>query len=159
MPKPVFLFPGQGAQQVGMGKALCETLPAARNLFDEAKAVLGYDLAAHRSKPLTDLPDIEWDAVVTVEEACRLFPGSNLLAINVTGQPAFYSTKMTCPLREVMIAPAGAAPEQVFTFGDVYQDLVDRGYKTTWQALPPLQSLASAQQLARREVDRPDPRS
>jgi [acyl-carrier-protein] S-malonyltransferase len=46
MPQVAFLFPGQGAQAVGMGRQLCETLPAARRLFDEAAEVLGYDLAA-----------------------------------------------------------------------------------------------------------------
>src|SRR5262249_56567221 len=46
MPHTAFLFPGQGAQAVGMGRQLCETLPAARRLFDEAAEVLGYDLAA-----------------------------------------------------------------------------------------------------------------
>jgi [acyl-carrier-protein] S-malonyltransferase len=45
MPKVVFLFPGQGAQKVGMGKALYDGLPAARQLFDEAAEVLGYPLA------------------------------------------------------------------------------------------------------------------
>src|SRR5260370_35380511 len=45
MSKAAFLFPGQGAQAVGMGRQLCETLPAARSLFDQAKSVLGYDLA------------------------------------------------------------------------------------------------------------------
>jgi [acyl-carrier-protein] S-malonyltransferase len=45
MPQTAFLFPGQGAQSVGMARQLCETLPAARRLFDEAKTVLGYDLA------------------------------------------------------------------------------------------------------------------
>jgi [acyl-carrier-protein] S-malonyltransferase len=44
--KVAFLFPGQGAQAVGMGRQLYETLPQARRLFDEAKEVLGYDLAA-----------------------------------------------------------------------------------------------------------------
>jgi len=44
MPRIAFLFPGQGAQAVGMGRAVCETLPAARKLFDDAAAVLGYDL-------------------------------------------------------------------------------------------------------------------
>lgn len=39
-----FLFPGQGAQHVGMGRDLCATLPAAKALFDQASAVLGYDL-------------------------------------------------------------------------------------------------------------------
>jgi len=39
-----FLFPGQGAQSVGMGRQLYETLPAAKRLFDEAADVLGYRL-------------------------------------------------------------------------------------------------------------------
>ena len=39
-----FLFPGQGAQVVGMGRDLASTLPAAKALFDEAAEVLGYDL-------------------------------------------------------------------------------------------------------------------
>jgi [acyl-carrier-protein] S-malonyltransferase len=43
--KIAFLFPGQGAQTVGMGRQLVETLPAARELFDRAKDILGYDLA------------------------------------------------------------------------------------------------------------------
>jgi hypothetical protein len=41
-----FLFPGQGAQEVGMGRALSETHPVARETFDEANEILGYDLAA-----------------------------------------------------------------------------------------------------------------
>src|SRR5438128_70710 len=41
-----FLFPGQGAQHVGMGRDLVASLPAAKDLFDRASAVLGYDLLA-----------------------------------------------------------------------------------------------------------------
>ncbi|MFQ3594467.1 MAG: acyltransferase domain-containing protein, partial [Gemmataceae bacterium] len=44
MAKVAFLFPGQGAQTVGMAGELCAQLPAARALFDRAAAVLGYDL-------------------------------------------------------------------------------------------------------------------
>jgi [acyl-carrier-protein] S-malonyltransferase len=39
-----FLFPGQGAQYVGMAKDLVATRPEARALFDEAATLLGYDL-------------------------------------------------------------------------------------------------------------------
>src|SRR5262245_903112 len=45
MAKAVFLFPGQGAQKVGMGRQLCEMLPAAKQLFEEADEILGYSLA------------------------------------------------------------------------------------------------------------------
>ena len=46
MPGYAFLFPGQGAQAVGMGQQACDTAPEARRLFDEASAILGYDLFA-----------------------------------------------------------------------------------------------------------------
>jgi len=42
--KIAFLFPGQGAQHVGMGATVCSQVPAARALFDRAEPILGYDL-------------------------------------------------------------------------------------------------------------------
>lgn len=45
MSKIAFLFPGQGAQTVGMGQELAESMPAVRTLFDRATEILGYDLA------------------------------------------------------------------------------------------------------------------
>ncbi len=45
MSKIAVLFPGQGAQTVGMGASLVEQLPAACDLFARAADVLGYDLA------------------------------------------------------------------------------------------------------------------
>lgn len=41
-----FVFPGQGAQTIGMGKALAEAYPAARAVFDEVDDALGFALSA-----------------------------------------------------------------------------------------------------------------
>jgi [acyl-carrier-protein] S-malonyltransferase len=41
-----FIFPGQGSQSVGMGKALAESFPAARAVFEEVDAALGEALTA-----------------------------------------------------------------------------------------------------------------
>ncbi|MDE0940146.1 MAG: acyltransferase domain-containing protein, partial [Pirellulales bacterium] len=46
MSNTAFLFPGQGAQTVGMGQALYDALPEARTLYDTAGEILGYDLAS-----------------------------------------------------------------------------------------------------------------
>jgi [acyl-carrier-protein] S-malonyltransferase len=43
--KLAFLFPGQGAQAVGMGRALAEAYPEAKDAFDAADRVLGVPLS------------------------------------------------------------------------------------------------------------------
>jgi [acyl-carrier-protein] S-malonyltransferase len=40
-----FLFPGQGAQKVGMGKALADAYPVCRDTFEEADAAIGEPLS------------------------------------------------------------------------------------------------------------------
>lgn len=42
--KTAFMFPGQGAQFVGMCADVCKDVPSAKALFDEASEILGYDL-------------------------------------------------------------------------------------------------------------------
>lgn len=44
MAKTAFLFPGQGAQSVGMAVELCDEFPQARDRFAQASDQLGYDL-------------------------------------------------------------------------------------------------------------------
>ena len=66
MGKTAFLFPGQGAQTVGMGRAIADRIPAAKSLFDRASEVLGFDLAAvcfHGPKERLDATDVSQPAL------------------------------------------------------------------------------------------------
>ena len=45
MQKIGVVFPGQGSQSVGMGKALYDAHPLLKAVYDEASSVLGYDVA------------------------------------------------------------------------------------------------------------------
>lgn len=40
-----FVFPGQGSQSVGMGRAVYEASARARAVFEEADRILGYKLS------------------------------------------------------------------------------------------------------------------
>ncbi len=66
-----FVFPGQGAQTIGMGKALAEAYPAAKAVFDEVDAALGEKLSA-----------LIWDG--EIEE----------LTLTQNAQPALMATSM-----------------------------------------------------------------
>lgn len=44
MGKIAFMFPGQGAQYVGMGKDFYDTIPVCREIFDKASELAGFDM-------------------------------------------------------------------------------------------------------------------
>lgn len=68
-----FLFPGQGAQHLGMGQQIAAQIPAAAALFARASEILGYDLA----------------------KVCQAGPEATLHS-TVVSQPAIFVTSLAC---------------------------------------------------------------
>ncbi|MCC6987876.1 MAG: ACP S-malonyltransferase [Acidobacteria bacterium] len=67
-----FVFPGQGSQTVGMGKALAEAFPICRETFEEADAALGMSLSTIIFEGPADrltLTEITQPAILTVSVA------------------------------------------------------------------------------------------
>ncbi|GMG81212.1 ACP S-malonyltransferase [Paralimibaculum aggregatum] len=69
-----FIFPGQGAQTVGMGQALAEAYPAAKAVFDEVDAALGTAL----SKIVWEGPE---DALTLTENAQPALMATSIAAL------------------------------------------------------------------------------
>ncbi|HZU35811.1 MAG TPA: ACP S-malonyltransferase [Gemmataceae bacterium] len=83
MPRTAFLFPGQGAQFVGMGRELAEQFPEGRRLYDESADILGYDLA----------------------QVCANGPAEKLNS-TVVSQPAIFVTSLAA-LEKLRVEDAG----------------------------------------------------
>lgn len=66
-----FVFPGQGAQTIGMGRSLAEAFPAAQAVFDEVDAALGEKLS-----------DLIWDGDIET------------LTLTENAQPALMATSI-----------------------------------------------------------------
>lgn len=89
-----FLFPGQGAQHVGMGRDIVEQYPAARDLFDRAGEVLGYDLA----KLCFEGPAEELDSTVISQPAIFVTSLACLEKLRADSPDVVLSCEMTAGL-------------------------------------------------------------
>jgi [acyl-carrier-protein] S-malonyltransferase len=65
MSKIALFFPGQGAQHVGMGRKLAAQYPKARELYERAADIMGFDLA----KLCFEGPAAELDSTVISQPA------------------------------------------------------------------------------------------
>ncbi|MDQ3859128.1 MAG: acyltransferase domain-containing protein, partial [Actinomycetota bacterium] len=71
--KVAFCFPGQGSQDVGMGRSLAEAFPEARAVYDEASEAVGFDVARLCFQgPMEDLTrtELQQPALVATSLAC-----------------------------------------------------------------------------------------
>ena len=92
MTTTAFLFPGQGAQHVGMAAELCQGCAVARDRFDQASAVCGLDLKKLCFEgPAEQLArtDVSQPAIFTVSMAL-LDAMKATLGVRLP-QPAFYA--------------------------------------------------------------------
>jgi len=68
-PGTVFMFPGQGAQVVGMGAETAAEVPAAADLYKKASEILGYDLLAIDDKAKLDTTAVSQPAIFVASMA------------------------------------------------------------------------------------------
>lgn len=78
-----FMFPGQGSQKVGMGKALAEAYPQAKAVFDEADEALGLSL----SKLCFEGPEDELALTANTQPAILTCSIATLAALRARGGP------------------------------------------------------------------------
>lgn len=119
--KTAYVFPGQGAQFVGMGKGLCEQNPQAKELFQIANGILGFSIS-----------DIMADG--TPEQ---------LKQTNVT-QPAVFIHSAACFLAQVQEQPDMVAGHSLGEFSA----LVAAGVLSFENALRLVAERATAMQAA-----------
>ena len=83
MAKTIFVFPGQGAQYVGMGKALSESFAPAKELLQKADDVLGFSL----SKVMFDGPEEDLKMTANTQPALFVFSMMALEILKAEGIP------------------------------------------------------------------------
>jgi len=114
-----FLFSGQGAQRVGIGRSLYDQSPAARALFDEADRVLGWSLTTH----CFDGPEAKLTQTKVCQPALYVHGGALVAALREQGKLPEVSFAMGLSLGEVTACAAAG----VFDFATGLKIVAERG--------------------------------
>jgi NTE family protein len=80
-------------------------------------------------------PGTDRVSATPIELACRLFPDARLVAINVTGDEAFWSARMRCPVLVVDVDLGDIDAEEVLRGDREFFRVVDAGRRATASAL------------------------
>jgi [acyl-carrier-protein] S-malonyltransferase len=84
--KTAFLFPGQGSQAAGMGKALADAYPSARRVFEEADDALGFPI----SRLCFEGPDDQLKLTENTQPALLTVSTAAFMVLKETGRTPDY---------------------------------------------------------------------
>jgi len=140
----VFMFPGQGSQQVGMGRELAALYPVAKETFDEADEALGYklsDLCFEGPEEQLRLTEITQPAILTASVAAwRVLQSQGITPSYVVGHSlGEYSANVA----------AGTLP-----FADAVRTVRNRGKYMQEAAPVGVGAMAAIVALAAEEVEK-----
>ncbi|MFD5567433.1 amino acid adenylation domain-containing protein [Streptomyces cadmiisoli] len=122
-PRTVFLFPGQGAQRPGQGRALYRTAPVFRDVLDEAAAVAGPILGRTLTRWCLD-PDVDPAGPARTEVAQPLLVA---FGVGIARQLAAWGATPDAVAGHSVGEVAAACAAGAFTLAEAVEFAVERG--------------------------------
>jgi [acyl-carrier-protein] S-malonyltransferase len=126
-----FVFPGQGAQTIGMGKALADAYPAAKAVFDEVDDALGEKLSQliweGEQDELTLTQNAQPALMATSLAALRALEAEGLVLADVASHVAGHSLGEYSALAAAGSLSIGDAARLLRTRGKAMQEAVPVG--------------------------------